>query len=194
MTTRQDGGDGNDLFESLYKRYYARMLRFFRQVFRVSEAEAQELTQDSFVRFYRAMDEYRGQAEWALLETIARNVGYNKVRAVNTIKRGSVRPESLDDGQSVKDAIDNTQRHPIDTMIETERLRRLRQAISELPRGQRQCLQLSLEDFSQEEIARALRISVMAVKSRIRDAKRTLRERLGDEGGLPEEWNHDEQL
>ena len=187
MTKRQDDGDGNDRFESLYTRYYARMLRFFRQVFRVSDADAQELTQDSFVRFYKAMDEYRGQAEWALLETIARNVGYNKVRSVNTIKRGSVRPESLDDAESGNDAIDKTTRHPIETMIETERLQRLRKAMTELPSGQRQCLQLWLEDFSSEEISRALRISIVAVKSRIRDAKRTLRERLGDEGALPED-------
>ena len=193
MTMRQAGGEGNELFESLYKRYYARMLRYFRRVFRVSEADAQELTQDSFVRFFRTMGEYRAEAEWALLETIARNVGYNRVRSVNTVKRGKVRPESLDDGESVKDAIDPTGVHPIDTMIETERLRRLRQAITELPSGQRQCLQLWLEDLSSEEISRALRISVVAVKSRIRDAKRALREHLGDEGALPEEWNHDEQ-
>jgi RNA polymerase sigma-70 factor (ECF subfamily) len=194
MTMRQAGGEGNALFESLYGRYYTRMLRYFRQVFRVSDADAQELTQDSFVRFFRAMDEYRGQAEWALLETIARNVGYNRIRSVSTIKRGSVRPESLDDRESPKDAPDPTQVHPMDRMIETERLRRLRQAITELPGGQRQCLQLWLEDLSSEEISRALRISVVAVKSRIRDAKRTLRERLGDEGALPEEWNHDEQI
>jgi RNA polymerase sigma factor, sigma-70 family len=183
----QAGGDRDELFESLYKRYYKRMLRFFWRAFHIPEADAQELTQESFIRFYRAMGEYRADAEWALLETIARNVGYNQVRSVSTIKRGSVRPESLDDGQSVNDAIDRTQRHPIDTMIETERLRRVRRAISELPRGQRQCMQLSLEDFSQEEISRALRISVMAVKSRIRDAKKALRERLGDEGALPED-------
>jgi RNA polymerase sigma-70 factor (ECF subfamily) len=194
MTTRQAGGDGSELFESLYKRHYGRMLRFFRQVFRVSEADAQELTQDSFIRFYKAMGEYRADAEWALLETIARNVGYNRVRSVNTIKRGSVRPESLDDGESVRDAIDPTRVHPIDTMIETERLRRLRHAISELPQGQRQCLQLWLEDLSSEEISRTLRISIVAVKSRIRDAKRALRERLGDEGELPEDWNHGEQI
>jgi RNA polymerase sigma factor (sigma-70 family) len=186
MTAHQDGG-GHDLFRSLYERYYARMLRYFRQVFRVSEEDAQELTQDSFLRFYRAMDEYRGESEWALLETIARNVGYNRVRAVKTIKRGSVRPESLDDAERREDPKDPGQRHPIETMIETERLQRLRRAIAELPRGQRQCLQLWLDDFDQNEISRALRISVDAVKSRIRDAKRALRERLGDEGALPEE-------
>jgi len=183
----------DDLFESLYKRYFARMRRYFQRVFRVTDADAQELTQDSFVRFYKAMDEYRGQAEWALLETIARNVGYNRVRAINTVKRGSVRPESLDDGESEKDAVDPLQRHPIDTMIDAERLRRLRQALTELPKGQRQCLQLWLEDLSSEQISRVLRISIVAVKSRIRDAKRALRERLGDEHALPEESNHDEE-
>jgi RNA polymerase sigma factor (sigma-70 family) len=193
MTTRKNGGDRDELFKSLYERYYARMIRYFQRVFRLSEADAKELTQDSFIRFLRSMDEYRGQAEWALLETIARNVGYNKVRSVKTIKRGSMRTESLDDDQSVRDVVDEKQVHPIDTMIETERLRRLRETIAQLPGGQRQCLQLWLEDFSSEEISQALRISIVAVKSRIRDAKRTLREQLGDEGALPEEWNHDRQ-
>jgi len=182
-----NGGDGNELFDSLYRRYYARMLRYFRRVFRVSEADAQELTQDTFIRFYRAMDEYRGEAEWALLETIARNVGLNRVRSAGTIKRGSVRTESLDDSESVKEPMDRKQTDPIDTMIETEKLRRLRQAIEELPAGQRQCLQLWLEDLGSEEISRILQISVVAVKSRVRDAKRSLRERLGDEGALPED-------
>lgn len=187
MTTREPGGNGDDRFESVYRRHYARMLRYFRQVFRVSEADAKELTQDSFIRFYKRMEAYDGEAEWALLEEIARNVGLNRVRSVTTIKRGSVRPESLDDGESVKDAVDVTQKHPIDTMIETEQLRQLREAIKDLPAGQRQCIQLWLEDFSGEEIARVLRISVVAVKSRIRDAKRALRERLGDEHTLPED-------
>jgi RNA polymerase sigma-70 factor, ECF subfamily len=187
MTTRDTGRENTERFESVYRRYYARMLRFFRQVFRLSEADAHDLTQDSFVRFYRAMDEYRGEAEWALLETIARNVGYNRVRSVTTVKRGRIRPESLDDGEPGKEAVDPGQRHPIDTMIETEQLQRLREAMTQLPSGQRQCLQLWLEDFSSEEISRVLRISIVAVKSRVRDAKRALRERLGDEGALPED-------
>lgn len=185
MTTR--GGD-DELFRSLYERYYGRMLRYFRQVFRVSDADAQELTQDSFLRFYRAMQEYRGEAEWALLETIARNVGFNRVRSLTTIKRGAVRPESLDDAASPRrEAVNAEQRHPVDALIDAERVSRLRQAITELPKGQRQCLQLWLDDFSYDEISRALRISLDAVRSRIRDAKRLLRERLGDEAVLPEE-------
>ncbi|MDP9190201.1 MAG: RNA polymerase sigma factor [Acidobacteriota bacterium] len=186
MMTRSSGGGHDDLFQTMYNRYYARMLRFFRRVFRVSEDDARELTQDSFVRFYRTMDEYRGEAEWALLETIARNVGYNKVRSLSTIKRGAVRPESLDEWDHAHDP-EAEQPTPLDQMIDAERRTRLRTALAELPKGQRQCLQLRLDDMSYEEISRVLRISLDAVRSRIRDAKRSLRDRLGDEGVLPED-------
>jgi RNA polymerase sigma-70 factor (ECF subfamily) len=188
MTMRQDGrGGGDELFRTLYTRYYARMRRFFRKVFRVSDADAQELTQDAFVRFYKAMDEYRGDAEWALLETIARNVGYNRVRSLTTIKRGKFQAESLDELDLSHDAPEAVQTHPVDRMIKAERMTRLRQAIAELPKGQQHCLRLWLDDFSYEEIAQILQISLEAVRSRIRDAKRSLRVRLGDEGVLPED-------
>ena len=183
---RDKGGAGDDLFRALYSRYYARMLRYFRRVFRLSDEDAQELTQEAFLRFYRTMGEYRGEAEWALLETIARNVGYNRVRSLTTIKRGAVRPESLNDPEARNDP-PAAQTHPVDRMIDAERKTRLRQAIAGLPNGQRQCLQLWLDDWSYEEIARTLRISLDAVKSRIRDAKRLLRERLGDDDALPED-------
>jgi len=189
MTMRQDGRGGGDdeLFRTLYARYYGRMRRYFRRVFRVSDAEAQELSQDSFVRFYKAMGEYRGESPWALLETIARNVGYNHVRSLATIKRGAVRTESLDQADAAQAEPAVEQREPVDRLIEAERVERLRQAIRALPKGQSRCLQLWLDDVSYEEIARTLRISLEAVRSRIRDAKRSLRARLGDEGALPED-------
>lgn len=184
---RNQGGGDHELFRSLYGRHYARMLRYFRRVFRVSDADAEELAQESFLRFYRAMHEYRGEAEWALLETIARNVGFNRVRSQATIKRGAVRPESLNGAESSRRDPAAAQTHPVDRMITAERTAHLRQAIAELPKGQRQCVQLRLQDLSYDEIARMLKISVDAVKSRLRDATRQLRERLGDEGALPEE-------
>lgn len=186
MRTREPGG-GNDRFDRMYNTYYRRMVAYFCRVFRVSEADAKDLTQDAFLRFYRAMDDYDGVAEWALLEKIAQNVGLNRVRSVNTIKRGSVRPASLDDGELLKEPVDTSHKHPIDTMIETEQLKRMYEAIKGLSAGERQCIQLWLQDYGSEEIAQLLRISVTAVKSRIRDAKRALREKLGDEGALPED-------
>ena len=187
MTTRGSGDGPDDRFESVYRRYCKRILGYFRKVFRVSEAVAQELTQDVFIRFYKKMDEYDGGTGAALLLEIARNVGLNDVRSSATIKRGTVRPESLDGGEFPKDVVDDTQRHPIDTMIQAEQLQQIYEVIKDLPDGQRRCLLLWLEDRSGDEIARILRISEVAVKSRIRDAKRALRERLGDENALPED-------
>jgi DNA-directed RNA polymerase specialized sigma24 family protein len=68
-----------------------------------------------------------------------------------------------------------------------DRHRRLFDTIAGLPPGQRECTLLWLEDFQYDEIARALRITVDAVKSRLRDARKLLRARLGDEGELPED-------
>ena len=56
---------------------------------------------------------------------------------------------------------------------------RLGRAVAELPQGQRECLRLRIQGLTYDQIAAALRISVDAVKSRLRDAKRHLRERLG---------------
>ena len=80
-------------------------------------ARATELAQDVFVRLYRAIGEYRGDSEWALLETIARNVGYNYIRARTTIKRGAVRAESLDDRDSEKEPA-AVHVDPVDRLIE----------------------------------------------------------------------------
>jgi DNA-directed RNA polymerase specialized sigma24 family protein len=46
---------------------------------------------------------------------------------------------------------------------------------------------LWLNEFTYDEIAKFLRISVDAVKSRLRDAKKFLRARLGDGNALPED-------
>lgn len=185
MTVRNGGGD--DLFRSIYRRYYARMLRYFRRGFHASTEDAEEMTQESFLRFFRTLDEYRGEAEWALLEKIALSVGCNRIRSSKTIKRGAVKPDSLDDAEHPDNHPEAQQQHPMERMIEAERRARLGQEIADLPKGQRQCLQLWLEDMSYGEISRTLRISIDAVKSRIRDAKRQLRERLGAEDALPED-------
>jgi len=173
-------------FKTLYQKYYRRLVRFYVQAFRFSEEDAEELSQDAFVRFYEALDEYRGDAEWAFFETIARNVAYNKIRAWKTAKRNAklvdiddpgfnhdpAAPEGPDYAERQHDALQKKQ---------------LRDAIAQLPAGQRECLQLWLQGFKYEEMAKFLRVSVDAVKSRLRDAKRILRERLGRNVSLPED-------
>jgi len=166
----------DDRFRSLYQRFYVRIVRFFVRSFHLSEDDARDLAQDTFFRFYKAMDEYRGDAEWAFLETTARNVAYNRIRSQNTAKRRGQHLDVADPATRVPSA------PPPDYAKQQEeaiRRQELRDAIAELPAGQRHCIELQLDGFSYDEIGRFLRVSVDAVKSRIRDAKRGLRDQLG---------------
>lgn len=163
------------------------MITFFMRAFRVTEQDAEELTQDTFVRFFQALDEYRGDAEWAFLEKVARSVGYNRVRSANAQKRGKgMKPLEIDDPNQfgVEPAAPQGPDY-VERQQQAQRRQRLYDAIDGLPRGQRQCLQLWLDEFKYDEIAASLRITQDAVKSRIRDAKRLLRERLGEEDMFP---------
>lgn len=172
-------------FRTLYQKYYRRVVRFYLQAFRLAEEDAEELAQEAFLRFYEAMDEYRGDAEWAFFETIARNVAFNRIRAQKTKKRSA----KLVDIDSENVSRVPAPREPdfADRQHDELQRRQLRQAIAELPQGQRETIQLWLDQFKYEEIAKFLQVSVDAVKSRLRDAKKALRDRLGDGSALPED-------
>ena len=181
------GVDRNQRFESLYRKYYWKVVRFYVQTFRLAEEDARDLAQDAFVRFYKAMDEYRGDAEWAFFEAIARNVAYNRIRSTKTQKR-SAKMVDIDDPEALRQEPAAPQGPDYADQEEAAlRHRKLHQAIAALTTGQQECIRLQLEGFTYDDIAKALRISVDAVKSRIRDAKRLLRARLGDVGTLPED-------
>lgn len=174
----------DDTFDSLYRRFYKRMIRFFMQ-FRVSEEDAQDLTSETFMRMYRSLREYRGDAEWAYLEAIARNVLYNNVRARTTQKRGAP-TESLSD-QVVERADLTNNPDYVAMMARREQQKRLYATIRELPARQRESIRLWLLGYTYEESARVLRTSADAVKSAIRDGKKALHAKLGEATGLPEE-------
>jgi len=187
MRIRNANNDQDERFRALYQKYYWRVVRFFVRAFRFSEEDGEELAQEAFLRFYEAMDEYRGDAEWAFFETIARNVAYNRIRSAKTRKRSGQTIE-LDDPQNA-----GNQPYAPEEPDYAERQhaavqrRQLYDAIAVLPNGQRECVQLWLDDFKYDEIATALRITMDAVKSRLRDAKKQLRSKLGDDSPLPEE-------
>lgn len=170
--------DRDERFEAIYRRSYARVYRFYRAC-GISDGEAHDLSQETFKRLYENFDQYRGEAEWGYLETIARHVLYNQIRSRQTAKRRGEMVE-IDD----PDLFFDVAAPPAPDLADVEEARnqsaRLRKAVAELAQGQRECLRLRIQGLSYDEIAGALRMSANAVKSRLRDAKRHLRERLGD--------------
>lgn len=183
MTIRKGGGD-DGRFEAIFRKCYARVWRYFRSC-RVADDEAHDLAQDTFKRFYERMDQLRNEDEWPFIQSIARSVLLNKLRDQKTAKR-STRIVEID-------APEFTQQLPAPEELEyaerqQQEIRRnnLYEAAAELPEGQRQCLGLWLANFTYDEIANILGMSGDAVKSRLRDAKRQLRARLGSDT-LPED-------
>jgi RNA polymerase sigma-70 factor (ECF subfamily) len=173
----------DDGFERIYRAYYGRVWRFYR-ICRVSDDEAHDYAQDAFKRFYERRDQVRGDDAWPFLQAIARSVLLNKIRDQKAAKRRGAMVDI--DNPDVPEL--PAPEEPDYAEREQHRMRSnwLRSAMEDLPRSQRECLGLWLGGFKLEEIAQRLGISLDAVKSRLRDARRQLRARLGADA-LPED-------
>lgn len=181
MTMGQGGDDHDERFEEIYRKYFGRVFRFFRSE-SVADGEAQDLAQDTFQRFYEHMPQYRGEGDITYLKAIARSILSNRRRAANTVKRSGTTVDIDDPDVSEQLAApaepDYAERQHLDA-----KRRAVARAISSLPPGQKDCLRLRARGRKYNEIASELGISIDAVKSRLRDAKRHLRTTLGDEDG-----------
>lgn len=176
MTNMGGIGPNHDRFEAIYRKHYARVWRYYRAC-RVSDDESHDLAQDTFKRLYERIDSIRNTDERPFLEAIARSILYNHIRAGKAAKR-SGHIVDIDDPELLFDV----PAPPVPDLAEKEeaarRSKALAAAVRELSPGQQDCLRLRIVGFSYEEIAKALGITLDAVKSRLRDAKKLLRERL----------------
>lgn len=134
---------------------------------------AEELTQDVFVRVYRAASSYRPEARFSTwLFTIVRNV------CMNYKMREGKQDHQMDPDNDLV-TISQNQENPEQRAIRRELEQKIQDAIMSLPETLR--LPLILSQFQQmpyEEIARVLELSVAAVKVRIHRARNALAERL----------------
>ena len=135
--------------------------------------DASDLSQDVFLRAYRGLRSFRGQASLATwLYRIGVNVCLNRVSAKKP------QSESIDDRQFVDERAELAS----DRLLKDERGARVRAAIALLPRKQRATLVLRMyHEMSHQEIADVLGSSVGAVKANFFHALGNLKKLLGDE-------------
>ena len=181
MTIWKPGGGADDWFEAIYRKYYGRVYRYYRSC-NVADDEAHDLAQDTFQRFYEHMPQFRGEPEavWSFLQVTARNVLLNRIRARATGKRNGLTVD-LDDPDLAFDLAAPEEPDYAEREQQELRRNRVRTAVAELSEGQQQVLKLWVQGLKYMQIAEALKISVDAVKSRLRDARKHLRARLGDD-------------
>ncbi len=173
------GGPHDERFEAIYRKHYARAWRYFRTN-SISDDEAHDLSQDTFKRLYERMGQIRNDDPWPFLATIAKTILLNRVRARLTQKRSAPMVEIDDPDLLFAEPAAPAEPDYADRQDEEARWNRVRTAVASLPPGQRACLRLWIQGFQYDEIAKTLGISIDAVKSRLRDAKRDLRARLGE--------------
>lgn len=176
------GENGDHLLFCTYRR---RVQRFFEKK-GASPEDAQDLTQDAFLRVFRSevRPDNRTHLEAWLFE-IARNVWANFLRTRATLKRSAKvislnEPHPDGDAMEVADpALAAAEMDALSNVITREQLEILRSALSELPDQMRQCVHLRIkDDLKYGEIAAVMKISINTVKSHLHEAKRQLRHKL----------------
>ena len=147
--------------------------------------QAEELAQETFIRAWRALDSFRGDARFSTwLIQIAVHAARDHHRS-----KGRSKLVSLDELQEQNSSRAQIEEHrsafdPSSRLAERELGERLKKGIDLLPASYREVFVLRhLEEIPYEEIAAATGSSVGSLKVRSHRARRMLREYLRDGGG-----------
>jgi RNA polymerase sigma-70 factor, ECF subfamily len=176
LMLRVRGGDGA-AFAELVRRYRLRVFgRFCRWL--GDRAEAEDLTQDVFLRVYRYRDRYEPRAKFATwLFHITRNVARNAVRSRR--RRPCLRLEALagpGDPAAGEWLLPDRGEPPSRPLERAELAGQVRSAVSDLADRQRTAVELhQFHDHTYAEVADALAMSPKAAKSLLYRARNQLR-------------------
>ena len=92
-------------FEAVFRAYYDDVFRFLRGL-TASENLAEELTQETFFRAFRSIEQYRGESELRVwLCSIARNLYYSHCRKEKHLTGDEVPGDYAADGADLTDLI-----------------------------------------------------------------------------------------
>jgi len=181
LLARAQGGDMS-AFEALVGRHedkvYGLALRMTR-----SEADAAEITQDTFLSAYQHLAEFRGEAAFgSWVHRIAANnalMRLRRQRVVDIVSDDLAGPEFTDRGYLAEAPDTDWSRRADDKILDEELGRAIQEATDALPEGYREVFLLKdVEGLSYEEISEMVGISVPAVKSRLHRGRLALREAI----------------
>ena len=158
----QNGDEG--AIDSFVRRYYPMILRYCRLHIR-DRGDAEDCTQETFVRFFRTLRQYRHYGKAAnYLYVIAGNLCRDYYRRPNAIPMDEPPERAMDEGDGV------------------ELRMRVDAALRQLPQELREVAILYFyQEIKQKEIARILGVGLPLVKYRIRRARELLSICLGGE-------------
>ena len=138
----------------------------------MNAAEAEDVVQETMMKVWNRRDQWdQIESIEAFCLTICRNLSLDKVRRMDN------QTQSLDAAYDPKDL--GVSSNPEEQAIQSDRIRLVRQMISQLPEKQRSCMQLrDMEGKSYKDIATILDITEEQVKVNIFRARQTIREKF----------------
>jgi RNA polymerase sigma-70 factor (ECF subfamily) len=174
LVARHRAGDAR-AFDEVYVRYsgmvYGLALRLS-----ANPQEAEDLTQDVFLRIYRHLAGFRGGSS---LKTWVYRVALNQCRS----RFARFRPPTqglFEEGVEEAPQLRDPSRGPEEIALSTDTARRISEALARLPLVFREAVVLrDLEGLAYEEIADATGVRVGTVRSRIARGREQLRQLLG---------------
>jgi RNA polymerase sigma-70 factor (ECF subfamily) len=138
--------------------------------------DAAELSQDVFVRAFRALDRFKGQSSVA---TWLYRIGVNACLNRLSVKQPLLEPL---DGRVAAERLEHRGESAPDRILRRERAARVRQAIARLPAKQRAALILRMyHDLTHQEIAESLGSTEGAAKANVFHALKRMRELLKED-------------
>ncbi|HLX24348.1 MAG TPA: RNA polymerase sigma factor [Usitatibacter sp.] len=139
--------------------------------------EAEDVTQEAFLRAFRFFDSFRGEDARTWLLAIVRNVFYTQWRRSRSSGASTEFDEemhSFSDDESLP-SLGRADTNPESILSRNDDIRLLDQALQALPVEYREALVLrELEDLSYKEIATTLDIPIGTVMSRLARARRLM--------------------
>ncbi|UCF18334.1 MAG: RNA polymerase sigma factor [Gemmatimonadota bacterium] len=155
--------------------YEVHVDRVYRLAYRMTGEEdlAEECTQETFIRAFERLDQFRGAAAFSTwLHSIAISVIYNVMRKVTRLRSRHI---DLDEAVGA-----------VSSAADPDLKERVAAAIDALPLGYRTVFVMhDVEGYKHEEIAAALGVQAGTSKAQLSRARAKLREALAD---FAEEW------
>jgi RNA polymerase sigma-70 factor (ECF subfamily) len=166
-------------FETLFKRHRQKILRVVLRYAHVHE-DAEDILQESFQKAFVHLHKFEGKSSFSTwLTRIAINESLMLLRHGRALREVSVDDHSEAEGNVASLEIPDPRQDPEVSCLQRERARLLLSALKHLRPRMRRALELrELAEFSTQQTAEQLGLSVGAVKARIFHGRKKLRHRL----------------
>ena len=178
LVARAQRGD-KQAFELLVEKYQRKLARLLSRFIR-DPAEVEDVTQEAFIKAYRALPAFRGDsAFYTWLYRIGTNTAKNYLmamgrRAPTSTEVEAEEAEGFEEGEQLRDI--NT---PESLLLSNEIAETVNKTIEGLPEELRRAIQMrEIDGKSYEEIAQEMKCPIGTVRSRIFRAREAIAEQL----------------